>query len=182
MSLNDKLDSALMRGPEGSAIHRYEDEEEEEDYVPPPRRKNDAEELDMDMTPMIDITFLLLIFFLVSSHPDQATSIALPKAQHGDAVSQRTAIIFSVAEGGLDYAPAFKGDGKIKQNELSRDPETRDTEIATFIQQGLQEGKKDVVIKADRGVACRDINGVMKAISKVEGTELYLGVMEGHSD
>ena len=54
----------------------------------------------MDMTPMIDITFLLLIFFLVSSHPDQATSIALPKAQHGDAVSQR----IDVLAGAPDWA------------------------------------------------------------------------------
>ncbi|WP_442481407.1 ExbD/TolR family protein [Aeoliella sp. SH292] len=179
MSINDKLDSVVLKRAEGSAIHEVEDDDE---FTPPKRRKNDAEELDMDITPMIDITFLLLIFFIVSSHPDETTSIALPKARHGDAVSQRTAIVFSVGEGGLDTAPAYKGDGKIPQNQLSPDPATREEEIAQYIQEGKQQGKKDVVIKGDRGVSCRDINGVLKAISKVEGTELYLGVMESHSD
>ncbi len=136
----------------------------------------------MDITPMIDITFLLLIFFLVSSRPDQTTAIHLPKAHHGDAVSQRFSTVISVGEGGLDQAPVFRGDGKFPEMLLSPDPQTRGEEIAQYIQGGVAEGKTDVVIKADRGVACRDIDGVLKAISKADGIKIYLGVLESHSD
>lgn len=39
-------------------------EEDEEDFVLPRKKREDDE---MDITPMIDITFLLLIFFIVCS-------------------------------------------------------------------------------------------------------------------
>lgn len=126
MSLNDKLDSVILKRSEGSVILGGEEEEE---FVRPPRPKRDEEDLDMDITPMIDITFLLLIFFLVSSRPDQTTAIQLPKAQYGDAVSQRFSTVISVGEGGIDQAPVYRGDGKFKENLLSSDPATRSEEI-----------------------------------------------------
>lgn len=178
MSLNDKLDSVILKRPDESVVGTLEEDE----FEPPKRGKRDEEELDMDITPMIDITFLLLIFFLVSSRPDQTTAIQLPKAQHGDAVSQRFSTVISVGEGGIDQAPVFSGDGKIPANELSPDPVAREEQITSYIQSGIAEGKTDVVIKADRGVACRDIHGVLKAISKVESIKLYLGVLESHSN
>lgn len=179
MSINDKLDSVILKRSEGSVVLGGDDEAE---FDRPLRPKRDEEDLDMDITPMIDITFLLLIFFLVSSRPDQTTALHLPKAQHGDAVSQRYSTVISVGEGGIDQAPVYRGDGKIPANELSSDPETRSEEIAEHIQSGLADGKSDIVIKADRGVACRDIDGVLKAVSKVEGIKLYLGVLESHSN
>lgn len=178
MSINDKLDSVILKRSEGSAVLGAEDEEE---FARPPRPDRGEEDLEMDITPMIDITFLLLIFFLVSSRPDQTTAIHLPKAQHGDAVSQRFSTVISVGEGGLDQAPVYRGDGKFPQNQLSSDPVTRSEEIEQHIEDGVAEGKTDVVIKADRGVACRDIDGVLKAISKVEGISIYLGVLESHA-
>jgi len=174
MSVNDKLDSVILRRSDDSVIQPAE----QEDFRPPrPKRDDDVE---MDITPMIDITFLLLIFFLVSSRPDQTTAIQLPKAQHGDAVSQRFAVVISVGEGPIDEAPVFRGDGKFPENQLSTDPEAREQEIIQHIEAGITENKTDVVIKADRGVACRDIDGVLKAVSKVEGITINLGVLESH--
>ena len=37
-------------------------------------------DVDMDITPMIDVTFLLLIFFLVASRVAQDTEVTLPAA------------------------------------------------------------------------------------------------------
>ena len=48
---------------------------------------------EMDITPMIDITFLLLIFFLVASTPDRQTAVDLPTARFGRGVSQNNAVI-----------------------------------------------------------------------------------------
>ena len=46
------------------------------------------EDVEMDITPMIDITFLLLIFFLVCSTADQETTIEMAKARHGKGVGE----------------------------------------------------------------------------------------------
>ena len=47
---------------------------------------------------MIDITFLLLIFFLVATRMDPRANIELPKARTGAAVSARNAVVFTVKE------------------------------------------------------------------------------------
>ena len=47
------------------------------------KRKRSLEEAEMDITPMIDCTFLLLIFFLVTSKMKPELAVDLPKAKHG---------------------------------------------------------------------------------------------------
>ena len=96
--------------------------------LPGPRLRQ-GESAEVDMTPMIDLTFLLLIFFLVSSIPDQATMIDLPKAQHGVAVSQSNGVIFSIGVAGLHGAPLYAGDGTVPGTELSDDGPTRQEQV-----------------------------------------------------
>ncbi len=68
------------------------DEEIEEDFVLPRRRREDDE---MDITPMIDITFLLLIFFVVCSTMDPTKIGTIPEADNGLAISAKnSAVIF----------------------------------------------------------------------------------------
>ena len=52
-----------------------------------PRRLEDTE---MDITPMIDCTFLLLIFFLLTFKADEGATIPLPPAKYGIPVSAKT--------------------------------------------------------------------------------------------
>ena len=44
------------------------------------RRRRGSEEPKMDITPMIDVTFLLLIFFIVASRLDTQMVVDLAKA------------------------------------------------------------------------------------------------------
>lgn len=66
----------------------FENEEDDllDDGPALPRRRL-TEDSELDMTPMIDCVFLLLIFFTVTSRPDQATSVELPPARYGKGVS-----------------------------------------------------------------------------------------------
>lgn len=50
-----------------------------------PRRR--GEEIDLDMTPMIDVTFQLLIFFMLTNALVNASPVDLPRAEHGVGVS-----------------------------------------------------------------------------------------------
>ena len=150
------------------------DEHDEGDPVRPKPREDD----EMDITPMIDITFLLLIYFLVASVPDQKTAIELPNAQYGSPVSAVQSTVFSVADGGLKQAPVYEADGKIESARLSDDPEKQREEIKEAVERGFtEESKSDVIIKADKAVKCREVQRVMKAISKVEGIKIHLAIL-----
>jgi biopolymer transport protein ExbD len=140
-----------------------------------PRKKMDDE---MDITPMIDMTFLLLIYFIVTSIPDKSTAIELPKALHGDTVAQLKATVFTIGEGGLNNAPVFAADGKIAQFALSEDLDQRGKQIQEAVEKGVQEDHFDVVIKADKGVLHREVARVIKAVSRVPDVQIYLAVME----
>lgn len=151
----------------------------EEDFAPVDiRAGSKREEVEMDITPMIDITFLLLIYFIVASTPDKQTAIQLPKADHGLAVSQLTSTLFTVGDGGLDNAPVFNADGKEPSAILSSDLAQQSQQIEEAVKQGFIENKTDVVIKADKSVAYRDVERVIKAASKVEGIQIHLAVLE----
>ncbi len=75
--------------------------------------KRPLQEADMDITPMIDITFLLLIFFLVASRMDADIQVSLPPARHGTAVATKNSVILTVAQGTGGQARIYKGDGAI---------------------------------------------------------------------
>jgi biopolymer transport protein ExbD len=48
---------------------------------PPPLRRRQRQDEELDMTPMVDVTFLLLIFFMVTASFSLQKSIAMPKSQ-----------------------------------------------------------------------------------------------------
>ncbi|MDZ7619570.1 MAG: biopolymer transporter ExbD [Patescibacteria group bacterium] len=74
-------------------------------------RRRDS--VDMDITPMIDIVFLLLIFFLVAAIPDMQVEADLPPARHGVGVNPHSAIVFTLAERpGPAGAKVYLSDGK----------------------------------------------------------------------
>ena len=142
------------------------------------RRRSRMDEIDMDITPMIDMTFLLLIFFLVSSTPDQQTAIDLPPAQHGIGVSQLESVVFTVAEGGLNTAPVYAADGRIPGTELPDEPEARRNRVRELVEEGFRDDKTSVVIKGDKNVAHRDVAELVKAASQVNGVKLHLAVLD----
>jgi biopolymer transport protein ExbD len=152
---------------------------QDEQFVPTVglRRPRD-ENVDMDITPMIDMTFLLLIFFLVSSTPDQQTAIELPKAHHGRGVSQRNSVVLTIGFGGVGGAPVYAADGRIAGTELADDAATRERQVRELIEKGFRENKTNVVIKADKSVAYREVARVVEAASGVEGVQIHLAVLE----
>jgi len=152
------------------------DEEEETGPVLPRHPVRDTAE--MDITPMIDITFLLLIFFLVCSTANLQTAVELPPARHGTGVSDRSSVIITVAErGGPGPALVFLADGR-KGNPLSDDEDLQADEIAQKVEQGLMEGKSTVLVKAEKGVKHGEVWRVETAAGRVEGVKLHVAVLE----
>lgn len=65
------------------------------------RRKRPA--LGLNMTPLIDMVFLLLIFFVLSSHfiSEQGFKIKLPKAVHAQSNKNENVVVFVRADGSV---------------------------------------------------------------------------------
>ncbi len=151
-----------------------EDEiEVEEDFLSPRPASNDDE---LDITPMIDITFLLLIFFLVSSKMTAEQAVDLPKARHGGVVAGKESVIIIMKRGTGDQAEVQKGDG----TGFSADIDQQNAEIADYVAQGIDAGKKHVIIRAESSVRHGEIGRVSEAISESleEGALINIAVME----
>ena len=145
----------------------------EEDFLRPRPPSTDDE---LDITPMIDITFLLLIFFLVSSRMNAEQAVDLPKARHGGLVAGKESVIIMMRRGTGDQAEVKKGDG----SPFSNDAEQQNAEIAEYVQQGIDAGKKHVIIRAEGSVRQGEVGRVSGAISEAleEGALINIAVME----
>lgn len=145
----------------------------EEDFLRPRPPSTDDE---LDITPMIDITFLLLIFFLVSSRMNAEQAVDLPKARHGGLVAGKESVIIIMRRGTGDQAEVKRGDG----SPFSNDAEQQNAEIAEYVQQGIDAGKKHVIIRAEGSVRQGEVGRVSGAISEAleEGALINIAVME----
>jgi biopolymer transport protein ExbD len=144
---------------------------------PRPKRSDD----EVDMTPMIDCVFLLLIFFLVGSIPDLKTSVELPPARHGAGADPFKSVIVTIADAGENQpAAVYIGDGKVGAP-LSGDPAAQHAAIVEALKQGIQEGKTTFMIKAEKSVKHREVSRVASAAKDVESSEksnIYLAIFE----
>ena len=65
----------------------------------------------LNLTPLIDIVFLLLIFFIVCSTPDQNSTFELAEARHGKGVSERESVFITISAESADPAPVYLAEG-----------------------------------------------------------------------
>lgn len=143
----------------------------------PIRKRNRGDDVEVDITPMIDITFLLLIFFIVCSTPDQNSTFELAEARHGKGVSERNSVFITISAESADPAPVYLADG-ISGESLTNDPDEQKELIREAVEKGRLELKENVLIKADKNVAHREVARVIKAVSLVEGAKIHLAVLE----
>lgn len=151
---------------------------EDEDDFEMPRKKRDDDE--MDITPMIDITFLLLIFFVVCSKMDPTQMGKIPEAQNGIAVSAKQSAVVFIEPAGKDKVILKR----IDQTEFSSDEETQTAELIEYISKELKstlgEEKNHVMIMGDGEVTVGEVTRVQKiigdAFEDIEST--YIAVKE----
>ncbi len=129
---------------------------------------------EMDITPMIDIVFLLLIFFLVSSKMDEAVTVKLPPARHGIDVAQENSIIIIIKKVGADQVTVARRDGSSFSNDLALQEE----EIGLYIDAGLtgsppfEAPMESIILKAQGDVREGDVSRVAKSIGKATETPI----------
>jgi biopolymer transport protein ExbD len=150
----------------------------DDDDAPVIRRRKVKNTAEMDITPMIDITFLLLIFFIVSSTAGNQTAVDLARARHGTGVNHRNAVIVTLDErGSPGGALVYLADGCVG-DPLPDDPELQRKQIVEAVRHGVEANKTAVLIKAAKGVKHGEVARVSTAASEVEGITLHLAIFE----
>jgi biopolymer transport protein ExbD len=129
-------------------------------------------EEELDLTPLIDVAFLLQIFFMITSTIAMASNIVMPEAKNGQAPNLTKAITMTIyhTESGPEL---YLADGKGKKGIAQL------TDIPAYVQEEIAKGNNLILIKADASVASGYVEDVARAASQVEGIERYLvGVVD----
>jgi biopolymer transport protein ExbD len=147
------------------------------------KARRTLEDTEMDITPMIDITFLLLIFFIVASKMDEAANVPLPPAKTGGNVVVKECVIITVGPGDTDdTAKIYAGDGDAVENLLnSSEIAALEAELEAYVteQVELDHRKTTVLIKGAKGVKHKHISMTAKAAARVAAiTDMAWAVTE----
>lgn len=145
------------------------------------KRTRKIVEEEMDITPMIDCTFLLLIFFLVASRMDAAPERALPPARHGSVVVKKQAVILTMLKTPAGEIRIFKGESDAPANMITgSNPAEQEDAVTAYIESQIAAtpSKKDVLIIAESGIKQREVARVEKAASRAEIERLHVAVLQ----
>ena len=125
-----------------------------------------------DITAMVDLVFMMNIFFLVTWVDMALAEIDLPTARHCAAADKEESVVLTIMKGPRVYL----GDAHAG-NELS--PGEIDQRITSHVEDAVRDGKDIVLIKAEKDVALRDVAHVAGVATAVKGTrKLMLAVLE----
>lgn len=137
-----------------------------------PSKRGDTE-MELDITPMIDVTFLLLIFFMVTSTMQPQTDLDVPSAKHGDGVETGSATMILIKASGGSDAPTIELPGG---GTLISDASLED--VRAHVEQGIQKGNEQVIIKADRLVPHGFVQEVTRVVVEFEGIKFGIGIRD----
>ncbi len=126
------------------------------------KRIREEEEAEIDMTPMLDIVFIMLIFFIVTTSFVKEAGIEVNKPKAAHQTKQKSANIFI----------AIKGSGEVWMDKHRVDIER----VGATIEKMLAEQPTDVVIiQADKDAKHGVVVKVMDAI-KEAGSGLRISI------
>ena len=147
---------------------------EELDVDITPRRTR-TEEADLDITPMIDITSLLLAFFVVVSKMDAQIPVSMPKASSGGAIAEENCVVLVVTtESAGGESKIYKGQSTDTSALVSAESVLdKEAEIGEFVENEISNRPtvEAILIKADGNVRAGDIELIKRGIA---GSDLAL--------
>jgi len=129
-----------------------------------------------DVTAMVDLVFMMNIFFLVSWVGANLAELDLPTARHCTAVDTDTTVVIAVTGAAGQRAEVHLGEPR--SGELVADPAEVAAKVQTLIEKGAGEGKKTVLLKAQKDLQLNQLRTVLTAASSVEGVKLNAAVIE----
>ncbi len=132
------------------------------------RQEEGVEELVLNLTPMIDVIFLLLIFFMVATtfqDPERELDLDLPQAQSGSTLTEQDdEVVINIKQDGT----LVISDREVTQEELVRH----------LNQTAQQDPETPVTIRGDRFVHHEDVVSAMDACGSAGLHNLSIGTLD----
>ncbi len=121
----------------------------------------------MNMTPMIDVTFLLLIFFMTVNQVSAVNNEALelPKLE-GSVDQQESAVTVNVDQSGII---------RISGQERTL-PEMVALVSAELAKVGDNPLRISVTLRVDRRARCQTVNEIVEALTRLDVRDVRIGV------
>ena len=127
------------------------------------RRKNRGADGDLDITPMIDVTFLLLIFFMVTSTMKGTPDKAIPSADTGQHANASAMLKLSIIRANNADGGVVNFEDRIMSLE----------ELQNRLTDHVRGGPVELIVYAERGVTNGYVGDVEAAIAEIEGNVTY---------
>ncbi len=127
-------------------------------------KKRKVEEVDLDITPMIDVTFLLLIFFMVTSTMQATPDKDIPPSQSGI-----NAVVDGIVDVTIRASVISDGDVELNNRPVSLEQLRADLMLKS------QDGKFKVVLYVERDVksgTVGEVEGVIGEVAKEAEVEI----------
>lgn len=132
------------------------------------KKKKVSHEEEIDVAPLIDCTFILLMYFIVLQALSPRMDANVPAAEHGAAMKTDGASIITIKINKETQQPSIN----------YNDKEGTLQGVTTFVAEGLRQQRVNVVIMADREVPHGLVQKVLKAVGKVDGVKIGIGVQD----
>ncbi len=148
-------------------------------------RKTQTEDADLDITPMIDITFLLLAFFVVVSKMDAQRPVDMPRAINGTTIAEENCVVFVVttdSPGGP--SKIFKGQDMSPASQVtSQGALDIEAEVSDYVETEISNRPtvEAVLIKGAGDARTGDIETIKRGVARSElgkSRKIYFGVEE----
>jgi biopolymer transport protein ExbD len=135
-------------------------------------RRRRPEAAEMDITPMVDVTVLLLIFTMVGSHITSGKPVDLPVAEGGVGVATDKSVPVILRQddnlvGAVEPRVELENGRVAGLEELKR-----------HVRERADAGKKDFLIRAERRVPTGLVQQVARAVQETPGARFFVAIEE----
>jgi biopolymer transport protein ExbD len=139
-------------------------------------RRSEDEMPEFDITAMVDLVFLMNLYFLVTFITIAMGEMSLPAADHASPLDADTAVVLSLARS-LDgeSVTVFLGDGE--KGEAITDIAQQAERVQAAIEEGVAAGKKAVLLKAESKVRLADLFRISSLLAG-QDLQLHVAVLE----
>jgi biopolymer transport protein ExbD len=145
-------------------------------------RKSPLDDAHFDVTPMVDLVFMMNIYFIVVWVTTAMAEIDLPTARHCVAVDADATYVITLkmpdgqnvkGKPPLVYLGEVSPGSELSNNELEQ--QITDAVLAAVT---ADTKKTTVLIKAEKDVRFKDVSKIAYAVTKVSGVKLNMAVIE----
>lgn len=159
---------------------------QEEPKLTLPKRRRNKGDGELDITAMIDVTFLLLAFFVVVSKMDPQAAVDLPVASYGASIQDKSAVtlIVVIDKDDPEKISIFKGTSMGDDTKIpDADHETQEEVIGAYVENELSTNptKDAILIKAEGKVKTGMVEMVKRGVAASElaqSRKIYVGIEE----